>query len=79
MNQDETKDVVTLDPADYWKLMKLMGDVDLAQAKAAALLGTAASARNEYTKTLAAKYDGFIADGAHYRADDTTYTLIRER
>jgi hypothetical protein len=71
-------DTVTLEPADYWKLLKLGADLDVATIRARALLASATEARDQFAKTLAEKYPAFVVDGAHYRADDATCSLIRE-
>ena len=73
---DET---VQLDPADYWKLMKLTGDVDLAQQLAAQLVRSATAARDAFAVVLSTKYPDFQPQDAHYQADDATCTLRRRQ
>ena len=70
---------VTLEPAEYWKLMKLYGDLELATLQATAMVLKARSARDGFAKELAAKYPDFVPDDGRYRSDDATYTLIREK
>lgn len=75
-------DAILLEPADYWKLMKLGADQDAAQAQlklAVAGAAAAKAAREAFARELAKKYPAFVVEDAHYRADDLTCTLIRER
>lgn len=72
-------DPIRFEPADYWKLLKLGADLDLATLQARAVVTAATMARDEFARALAAKYPAFQPDGAHYRADDATCTLTQER
>ena len=67
---------VALSPEDFWKLLKLQGDLELATMRARILIESAMAAKSAFAKELAAKYPTFRAEDARYRADEATCALI---
>ena len=74
----KTTERIVLDPADYWKLMKLEQDVQIATLQAKRIVSDAQTARAHHAHALSLKYPAFKAEDAHYRAEDATCSLIRE-
>jgi len=70
-------ETIHLEPAEYWKLLKLESDLRYAQEKAAQILAPVQQARAAHLKALAAKYPAMTPDGS-YRAEDATCTLTTQ-
>jgi len=68
-------DPIPLEPAEYWKLMKLEADLRYAQEKASLITAGPMAARAAWLKVLCEKYPAFQPLGHTYRSDDETCTL----
>jgi len=79
INDVERTPSIALEPADYWQLMKLQQDIQIATLEARQRIAAAERARTNFAAGLPAKYPDFEPADAHYRADDATCSLIRER
>jgi hypothetical protein len=70
---------IALEPADYWQLMKLEQDIQIVTLQAKQQLAAVHQARTAFAHGLHTKYPAFQPADAHYRADDATCSLVRER
>lgn len=69
---------IALTEGEYWKLLKLSTDLELAKQKAFQMVTAAKEAHAAHLEVLAQAHPGFVPADARYEADDATCSLTRK-